>query len=472
MGDEVSKHRFKERDYQQFQQKLNAETEYVRELFKDKKFDNHSRRIGYELELCLLDAAGAPAPLNKEVLTKADNELFTYELAKFNLEINGRAFDWKSSVFKQVEDDLEQLYGEVERAAHDIGIEVGLFGVLPSLHDQHLDVEQYMSDMFRYRLLNERLISMRQRPVHLEIRGEETLEKYKNDVMLEALGTSLQIHYQVPFDEAVDAYHASLWASMAVLGAAANSPLVFGRHCWQESRIAIFKQAVDTRNPQEIDDQETPRVHLSTGYIKSWLDLFDDNLRYSPILPEVLDCEPTQLHHFNLHNGTIWRWVRPILGHDSPGRYHLRLEMRVAPSGPTRIDSIANLVFHVGLLEGLKQSGQDLTKIPYPVLEKDFYKVARHGLDAEVGWCDGNVDSMKNLILDYALPVGRAGLSSLGIRGAERWLDVIEQRVRSGRNGSQWILQHWNRHADSNLLVRHYLKHSGKNQPVHLWPSP
>ena len=259
---------------------------------------------------------------------------------------------------------------------------------------------------------------------------------------------------------------------MAVLAVGANSPLVMGKQCWQESRIAIFKQAVDTRNPQEIDDSIIPRVHFGKGYIKSWLDLFEDNSSYySPILPETKDCDIGKLHHFNLHNGTIWRWVRPILGREK-GQYHLRLELRVTPSGPTLIDTMANMVFSVGLLEGLKQQPEQLTQIPFDVLEKSFYRVAREGLDAQVSWCNGEIDSVQKLILTQALSIAAAGLSRLGIENGDQWLDIIEARVSNGRTGADWILRYWQKDRDLSTLVKTYLQNARQNIPVHSWPQP
>lgn len=472
MGDEISKHHFKEKDYLLFQKKLDQEMDFVRRLFAANKFDNTTRKLGYELELCLLDKTGCPAPLNDEVLKKADNQLFTYELARFNLEINGNAFELQHQVFNQIEQDLIFLYAEVDRAAAIFDIQPGLFGVLPSLYLQHLDPQGYMSNMYRYRLLNQRLMDMRKRPIQLDIQGYDHLKVEKNDVMLEALGTSLQIHYQIPFDEAVDSYHASLWASMAALAVSANSPLVLGKACWHESRIAIFKQAVDTRNPAEIKSDQLPRVHLARGYIKSWLELFEHNNVYSPILPEVLECAPSKLHHFNLHNGTIWRWVRPILGVGENDEYHLRLELRVVPSGPTLIDTMANMVFYIGLIEGLKQTGKDLTRIPYEVLEKGFYQVARSGLEAKVSWCHGEIDLMRNLLTKSIIPLAYVGLEVLAIKDASRWMDIIEQRVETGQTGANWMLEFWKKNPDAQALVTRYLQHARHNIPVHRWPQP
>ncbi|MDH5353027.1 MAG: hypothetical protein OEY09_01180 [Gammaproteobacteria bacterium] len=469
MGDEISKDHFEEKDYQLFRQKLDEEMVFVRNLFTSRSFDNRTQKLGYELELCLLDDDGAPAACNQQVLDIANNPLFTYELAKFNLEINGNAFEVTPELFERIDADLNALYREVEESASRCAAQAGLFGVLPSLQQKHLDSEKYMSELHRYHLLNQRLIEMRERPVHLEMHGEDDLLLDQNDVMLEALSTSLQTHLQIPFDEAVDSYHAALWTSMAVLAVGANSPLVLGKKCWQESRIAIFKQAVDTRNKQEVRDAVIPRVHFGRGYIESWLDLFEDNHYYSPVLPETKDCAIEELHHFNLHNGTIWRWVRPILGRVGD-IYHLRLELRVTPSGPTIVDTMANMVFTVGLIEGLKQSPEDLTRIAFEVLDRDFYKVAREGLEARVNWCSGVTDSMKNILLKHAIPVAATGLEIMGIHAPEKWLDIIRARVSSGRTGADWILQFWENNKDMDALVKAYLSNARSNTPVHLWP--
>ncbi len=469
MGDEVNRDHYSSEDYRLFQQKLDAEKDFVRTLFRNNDFDSQTRKLGYELELCLLDASGKPAPFNKQILEKADNPLFTYELARYNLEINGNAFYLGPQLFNQVSKDLSILHEEVKQAASAFEVDTGMFGVLPTLTTDHLNAERFMSDMFRYRLLDKRLMEMRERPVHLDIHGEDHLTLDKSGVMLEALSTSLQTHWQIPFDEAVDSYHAALWASMIMLAVSANSPLVLGKQCWMESRIAIFKQSVDTRNPREIRDSVIPRVHFAKGYISSWLELFDDNDYYSPILPETRDTPVEKLHHFNFHNGTIWRWVRPILGCDD-GVYHLRLELRVTPSGPTEIDTLANMVFFIGLIEGLKQKPCKLTEVPFKVLDKDFYAVARDGLKARVSWYDGTMDSIRNIILNSAIPLANHGLQELGIESTSHWLDIIHDRIATGRTGAQWILQAWKSNSDLTALVRQYVHNAHQNKPIHSWP--
>lgn len=472
MGEEIQQEHFEQEDYDRFQQRLEEETALLRSLFARHAFDNDTRRLGYELELCLADIDGNPSRNNIEIIETAGNPLFTTELAKFNMEINGNPFHYRGDVFSCIAADLESLHAEAVAAADRFDTRIGMFGVFPSIARKHLNPRGYMTELHRYNQLNRQLLTMRGQPIHLELDGEERLLVEKADVMLEALATSLQIHLQVPFDETVPTYHAGLWASMLILGATANSPLVLGKCCWQESRIGIFKQAVDTRNPEELANHVIPRVHFGKGYISSLLDLFEDNFYYSPILPEVLDRNPEDLHHLCLHNGTIWRWVRPIVAHDGGGKYHLRLELRVVPSGPTIADTIANLVFYVGLTEGLKTLGDELTRLPFESLEADFYRAARHGLEASAHWPDGREAPLAELLLQNALPLARDSLTRAGIEDGDRWLDIVEARVKSGATGARWIAAHWKRYSDAPRLVREYLSQAQTNRPVHLWQDP
>ena len=472
MGEEIQKDHFEQADYDLFQQRLEQETEWLRSLFAKRAFDNSTRLLGYELELCLADRSGNPSRINTSVINAASNPLFTTELARFNMEINGNVFPYQGDVFNQIEADLAALYQQAEDAARKFDSQIGMFGVFPSVTEEHLDPANYMTELHRYNLLNQQLLSMRGRPVHLRLDGEDQLDIEKHDVMLEALATSLQIHIQVPFDEIVPTYHAGLWSSMLVLAATANSPLVLGKCCWQESRIGIFKQSVDTRSPQEVEDRIVPRVHFGKGYIKSLLDLFEDNFYYSPILPEVLDRPIEDLHHLALHNGTIWRWVRPIIARNKDGSYHLRLELRVVPSGPTLIDTIANLVFYVGLTEGLKTLGDQLTEVPFATLEEDFYRAAREGLDTSVHWPDGQELPLKQILLERALPLAREALQAAGIEDCERWFDIIEARVKTGATGADWISRHWKQFGDSAQLVCDYIAQASTNRPVHQWQDP
>ena len=346
MGSEISHREFTEKDFMAFQKALDAEFEYVKTLFEIgcKVFSNEYR-IGYELEVCILTQNNLPNPINKQILNDINSPLFTNELAKYDLEINGNVFELDNEAPEKLGEDLLSLWKQAQDSAKKFNAKIGLFGVLPSLKLKHFNKELYQSDMHRYTLVSQRIKELRHESVKILFHGEDEVSLEKDDVMLEALGTSLQIHLQVPFDQAVEYYHAALLASVVLVGFGANSPLVLGKRAWHESRIAIFEQSVDTRDKQRREHAEETRVHFAHGYIDSWLDLFEQNKMFKIIFADVRDQPESDLHHFNLHNGTIWRWIRPILGKDKDGKHTLRLELRVLPSGPTLIDTEVNIWF-------------------------------------------------------------------------------------------------------------------------------
>ena len=110
MGEEIQQDHFEQADYDRFQQRLEQETGFLRSLFAKRAFDNSSRMLGYELELCLADREGHPSKINTQVIDAAGNPLFTTELAKFNMEINGNPFPYEADVFNRVEQDLQTLF--------------------------------------------------------------------------------------------------------------------------------------------------------------------------------------------------------------------------------------------------------------------------------------------------------------------------------------------------------------------------
>jgi len=212
------------------------------------------------------------------------------------------------------------------------------------------------------------------------------------------------------------------------------------------------------------------RVHFSHEYVHSWLDLFEQNKMFKIIFADVKDSPVNELHHFNLHNGTIWRWIRPILGKDKDGKHTLRLELRVLPSGPTLIDAQTNIWFFVGLIEGLVRSNIDITKIPFETLKDDFYSVAKRGLKSEFHQPQ-NIEkvSLKEWILNKGLTLTKIGLDSFGIDNANSYLDIIHQRTSSGQNGALWQLQHYKKYNSITKLMEDYMKNSEENIPVHTW---
>lgn len=471
MGREISRKTFTQDDFVAFEKAWLDEYAYVKTLFdKGAEVFSDTYRIGYELEVCLLDSMNRPNPINKKILDDINSPLFTNELAKYDLEINGNVFDLNHTAPQNLAKDLHGLWGKAQHSADKFNAKLGLFGVLPSLKLEHFDKARYQSDMHRYTLVSQRIKELRHEPVNILFHGEDEIALQKDDVMIEALGTSLQVHFQIPFDRSTQYYHASLLASVVLLGFGANSPLVLGKRAWHESRIAIFEQSVDTRDKKRRAKHDETRVHFAHGYIDSWMDLFEQNKMFKIIFADVKNTPQSDLHHFNLHNGTIWRWVRPILDKDKEGKHTLRLELRVLPSGPTLVDTQINIWFFIGLIEGLVRSQTDLKKIPFETLKDDFYTVAKTGLHTEFHEpIHGKKVLLNEWIASDGLALAEKGLASLGINDAKTCLKHIEQRTVSGQNGASWQLAHFEKYQNIPKLMEDYMQNAKRNIPVHTW---
>ena len=471
MGSEISNRVFTKEDFIAFKNACYDELEYIRTLFdKGSVIFSNKYRIGYELEVCILDSDNLPNPINHKILDDIDSPLFTNELAKYDLEINGNVFELDRDAPENLEADFQSLWEKAQKSAAKFNAQLGLFGVLPSLKLKHFNKTLYQSDMHRYTLISQRMRELRHEPVKILFHGEDEISLQKDDVMIEALGTSLQIHLQIPFDEAVDYYHAALFASVVLLGFSANSPLVLGKRAWHESRIAIFEQSVDTRNKERRELGDEKRVHFAHGFIGSWMDLFEQNNAFKIIFADIKDTPVSDLHHFTLHNGTIWRWIRPILDRDKDGKHTLRLELRALPSGPSLIDTQTNIWFFIGLIKGLVDAKINLTQIPFETLKDDFYNVARTGLKTEFHEpIQGKKVALNEWILKDGLKLAEAGLSSFGIDNTEPYIDIIKQRTLSGQNGAVWQLAHFKKHNSIPKLMEDYMHHAKQNIPVHKW---
>ena len=154
--------------------------------------------------------------------------------------------------------------------------------------------------------------------------------------------------------------------------------------------------------------------------------------------PSDAGCAPG-LRELRLHNGTVWRWNRPVYDVQA-GRPQLRIENRVLPSGPTAVDMVANAAFYYGLLRAIVDSDPaPWRQMPFVAAERDLHRAARDGLAARLRWrgVDHPVDQLTHEVL---LPAAAAGLDAWGVDAddRDRYLGVIEARVRSGRTGAAW----------------------------------
>lgn len=468
MGLEIHKSIYSDDDYKNFEKLWLEELDFVNTLFDTPNHFSQSKRVGYELEACLLDHNNEPAPLNFEILNDLNSEFFGNELAKYDLEINGAVFELDATAPSLLHNGLHTKWQTLTASAKKFDTHLGLFGVLPNLRKEHFDRQKYQSQMKRYTLFSRRIFEMRQESLHLLFHGEDAVTLQRNDVMSEALCTSLQIHFQVPFSQSVEYYHAALIASVIMVGISANSSLVLGKRAWHESRIPIFEQSVDSRDQQQREHGDIKRVHFANGYIKSWRDLFNQNRNFRVILPDIMDHPKEKLYHFNMHNGTIWRWIRPIIGKDDSGKWTLRMELRALPAGPTLIDTEANLWFMIGLIEGLVDLNIDLTALPFAQLKDDFYNIAKYGIHAS--FRDPTTlkeTQLSKWIENKGIALAQRGLAQLGIEEIEHYLEIIQGRTT--QNGAMWQLAHYKKHHNITKLMEDYMHNFQNNTPIYRW---
>jgi hypothetical protein len=371
-----------------------------------------------------------------------------------------------------MEASLRATWQRCQACAAGLGVELLMTGILPSLEDGDLTIDR-MSSRERYRLLNREVFRLRRhRPITLDILGREHLRTEHQDVMLEAAATSFQIHEQVPASQAANRYNAALLISAPMVAASANSPFLFGRDLWDETRIPLFEQAVAV---SRLATSHSNRVTFGSRYVnESLFECFEENGRAFDVLLPILSDQPSgRLPHLRLHNGTIWRWNRPLVGFGQRGGPHLRIEHRVAPAGPGIADTIANAALFFGLREWFGGGEIRVTEaLSFTQARGNFSSAARNGLRAPAVWLEGRACAMRDLLLEELLPLAERGLERLEIDETDRrhYLGIIRERVKSGRNGATWQREFKrSRGADMLTLTRRYRDLQRGGLPVHEW---
>jgi len=469
MGQEISESHFQAEDFEAFQLRLQQETRLLEQWFEDGMFSAGEHVVGFELEAWIVDEKARPAPINQALLERLNDPLVVPELARFNLEFNGTPQRLSGTAFSRLADELQRTWSRCNRHASEWNAQLAMIGILPTVVESDLNPGN-MSFMQRYHALDEQLTMLRGgTPLQIDISGRDHLRFSHKDVMLESATTSFQIHLKVDADKAGRFYNAAKLASAPMVAISANSPYLFGAELWDETRIPLFEQAV-----QVIGDERAKRVTMGTGYVNSIVDCFVANLESYPVLlPQMMDEPEQQFAHLRLHNGTIWRWNRPLIGFDRMNKPHIRIEHRAVPAGPSVADSIANLAFFVGLVCAL--ANQPLApekRLPFAQAKANFYRAARDGLNAQVCWLDGHSAALRELILNKCLGLAGKGLDNLGIdpEESQHWLGIIAERVQSGQNGASWQ-RAWVDHHGSDMaaLTESYLERQETLRPVHEW---
>ena len=446
-------------------------------------------RIGAEQEMFLIDSNFRPAPLSLAILNQAQDTRLTTEIARFNLEANLTPLLLAGSCLTQLERELKDLLSLVGETAAKLGGNVLLSGILPTLRKSDLTLEN-LSPSPRYRELNEGVIGMRGGPFSIHIKGLDELQITHDNIMMESCNTSFQVHFQTSPAEFAAHYNLAQAITAPVLAAAVNSPLLFGHRLWQETRVALFQHSTDARSRNQLARSHPTRVSFGDRWIDdSVVELFHDQIaRFRPIMISKPDENPFQvlargetpsLTALRMHNSTVWRWNRACYG-VMDGVAHLRIENRALPSGPTVQDEIANAAFFVGLMVAAPGTYGDITsRLSFDAAKENFFTAARHGLNAHFTWLDGESRGAASLILNELLPLARAGLKHADVDSSDidKYLGLLEERVRSGQTGSQWMLKslealndmHESTDVRTRVLTATILARQKEGKPVHDW---
>jgi len=390
-----------------------------------------------------------------------------------------------------LEEAVRRSLNQAEERARTVGAHMMVIGILPTVTPDHLTADSF-SDSPRYQLLNEQIFAARGEDLEIAIGGVERLSTFADTIAPEAACTSVQLHQQVDPEAFADHWNAAQAIAGVQVAVAANSPFFFGKELWRETRIALFEQATDTR-PEELKAQGVrPRVWFGERWITSIFDLFEENVRYFPaLLPVCEDEDPVEtlargdiphLAELRLHNGTIYRWNRPIYD-VVRGRPHLRVENRLLPSGPTVADICANAAFYYGLVRTLVAEERPLwSAMSFSAAEENFHAGARDGIDARLYWPGVGEVPAAELVLRRLLPAAHEGLERAGVEAADRdrLLGLIERRCVTMQNGAAWQVAAFHRLYEDRKLDRLealrrmtviYREHMHANEPVHAWPT-
>ena len=459
-------------------------------MLENNRVESDVKRVGAEQEMFLIDRKMRPAPVSLEVLGHANDPRLTTEIARFNLEANLTPLELKGTCFSDMERELEGLIEIARNSAAVFDASILLSGILPTLLKSDLTLEN-LTPVARYHELDRGVIALRGGPFSIHIKGLDELQITHDNIMMESCNTSFQVHFQSNAHDFVNHYNVAQLITAPVLAAAVNSPLLFGHRLWQETRVALFQHSTDERSRPQLARSQPTRVSFGDQWLRnSIVELFHDQIsRFRPIMITQPDENPFQvlargetpkLSALRMHNGTVWRWNRACYG-VSNGIPHIRIENRALPSGPSVIDEIANAAFFIGLMLSVPEEYGDVaTRMKFEDAKMNFFAAARHGLDAQFRWIDGERIGASTLVLKQLLPLARRGLLNCGISAedVDKYLGIIEERTRSRQTGAAWLMKSLAdmptatpRDVGQHRLTSAILEHQRQGKPAHLWPT-
>ena len=488
MGEKHVEQGFDERKLQAFMSAVLDDLRALDYMIDHGCIESGVRRMGAEQEMFLVDQHLGPAPIAVELLAGLDDSRLTTEIARFNLEANITPQLIAGNCFTRMELELNELMGKTRDRAAELGADVLLAGILPTLRQSDLTLDNLTPNP-RYLELNRAVTKLRGGPFSIHIKGLDELQIEHDNMMMESCNTSFQIHFQVGPKEFAGAYNMAQAITAPVLAAAVNSPILFGKRLWQETRLALFQHSADERSRQQQARSQPTRVGFGERWVKnSVLELLQDQLtRFRPIMISIPDenslevlarGETPVLSALFMHNGTVWPWNRACYG-VSKGVAQLRIENRALPSGPTVFDEVANTAFFMGLMLALPEEYGDISKrMDFDDAKANFFAAARYDLHAQIRWIDKKSCSAGSLIRDQLLPLARQGLESAKVDAADidLYLGIIGERVNTRQTGARWILKSLASMDDLEPkdlryreLAARMLQEQKEGNPVHKW---
>ncbi len=478
---------------ERFVRHLLKDVQALEYMLKNDWFETDTIRIGAEQELCLIDNRSLkPALLAMEALDLMEEFPWVEtELAQFNLEINLTPHPFTGNALRRLEEETRDHLEKIRWKVKSLGADIILTGILPTLRKVDLHLSN-LTPKKRYKALmaaiDRQLIGS---AYELRITGIDEILVKHDSPLLEACNTSFQVHLQVTPDDFVQKYNIAQALAAPVMAIAANSPIVFGKRLWHESRIALFQQALDVRTTHDHLRERSPRVSFGSGWVeKSIMDIYKEDItRFRVLLSadieeDSLDLvrqgKAPRLRALQAHNSTVYRWNRPCYGVSPNGKPHLRIENRVLPAGPSVIDEVANAAFWLGAMEGMAARISDIRQhLSWEDVRDNFAKAAKFGIDSSFNWFDERKISVCDLVLKELLPIAREGLKSRNIDSADidRYMGVIEARASKHMNGARWQLRAYtklkresNRDEALSALTATIIKQQSQGKPVHTWP--
>ncbi len=491
MGLLIERERFSSDEFESFSQRLAECLEAFEALLARPGFGRGEVSVGAELELSLVDETARPLPINSEVIEASGDPRLTVELDRFNLECNLRHGPLGGRPFRALRREFESALRTVRTSAAGLGGRAVMIGILPTLESRDLG-SSAMTQTPRFRALSAALLQRRSDAFHLRIHGDDPLDLRCDDVTFEGAATSMQVHLRVDVEDFARVYNALQLVTAPALAVAGNSPTFLGHRLWEETRVALFKQAVDDRPDLPRRGVQQARVGFGTGWVEGGaLELFTDSVeQHEPLLPVLSDESPLAvvrgggvplLEELRLHAGTVWRWNRPVFDPADGG--HLRIEMRALPAGPTVTDMLANTAFLVGASLGLAPRADALcSRLDFARAHHNFYRAAQSGLAARLAWPTEDGGAAEEIgadaLVERLVDVAAAGLRSASIEEAEfaPLLEVVAERARSGQTGARWqrhaiaqLEKSGDRRSAMQRMLEAYVARSEEDRPVHSW---